>query len=311
MAEYRNRRDDEGGAGATKPAAITYARPSISALVLGETRAMIGERLRNRVSTVDALHAVHAVGTGKMLRTRLAAHLLDEHAGDELVGRVVCACAATEVVHSASLLHDDVIDGGSVRRGRPALWRDIGANGAVLLGDVLFCEALSLIGETKVPAYMHLFVEKVREVCVSEVSQELSLRGRVVDAERCLAVARGKTGPLFSFSALVCAGGDAAKSEAFEEVGYQIGTAYQLMDDLLDERGSEASAGKTLGTDRLRRKFTLAHGVSDPERGIGPHVERLVDSAIRRLEPWPAVQARLREYLAGGFDSVTSPEPSL
>lgn len=275
----------------------------LAARILRGTAARVRARLEAIAAGSGAPAAVGALGEGKMLRTSLAAHLLEDGAGEELVGRVVRACAATELVHSASLLHDDVIDGGSVRRGRPTLWRDIGTNAAVLAGDVFFCEALEEIGTVDDCGCMKAFVRKVKEVCLSEVEQELCVRGRAVEHDRALAVARGKTGPLFSFVALVCAGDDAEKRSVFEEVGYEIGTAYQLADDLLDEKG-EGRAGKTLGTDRLRRKFTLAQTTGDPERLIGGHVKRLCLSAVDRLRPWPGAQRGIRLYLAVDFEAA-------
>jgi hypothetical protein len=142
------------------------------------------------------------------------------------------------------------------------------------------------------------FSEKVAEMCRAEVEQELLLRGMRLTAEKCLAIARNKTGSLFAFAAGICAD-DGRQLRAFEEAGYAVGTAYQLADDLIDETGNESGAGKTLGTDRLRNKFTLAHDSrQDPEELIVRYVNELCVRAAGLLAPWPRAADALRSFIA-------------
>jgi geranylgeranyl pyrophosphate synthase len=239
---------------------------------------------------------------GKMLRTRLAQSL----AGEDWHLRfphLVQACSALELIHSASLFHDDVVDGASLRRGKPALWRLFTPSSAVLIGDMLFCEALSALLETGNNRLFRLFNEKVKEVCMVEAQQELLYRGKRCDTETCLKVARGKTGPLFAFAAMVCAGDDFDLEKALEEAGYRIGCAYQIADDLVDENSTEALTGKTLGTDRLRRKFTLAQENAEGAREI---LKRLRESAAYPLARWPEHERRLKRFMEEDFSHVVS-----
>jgi heptaprenyl diphosphate synthase len=232
---------------------------------------------------------------GKMLRTRLASALLGQNERSWPDG-VDAACAAIELIHSASLFHDDVVDGATLRRGQPTLWSKSSQNSAILFGDILLCEALRLLTDSAARALLVPFLDKVREVCLAEAEQELELRGEQCDEATCVRIARGKTGPLFAFVAQACAGKDQALADALEEAGYRIGTAYQLADDLLDEIGSEPKTGKTLGTDRLRRKYTLAQGEGMAER-VTLHIQDLCDSAVRLLMRWPKPHAGLLQYL--------------
>jgi geranylgeranyl pyrophosphate synthase len=233
---------------------------------------------------------------GKMLRTRLAASILGCDAEQWPAG-IEYACASIELIHTASLFHDDVVDGASIRRGIPTLWNTFSPSGAILIGDVLFCEALNILIRSSGKVWLTDFLDKVREVCVSEAQQELVLRGTQCDFETCLSTARGKTGPLFAFVGLACGGGNAALSRALEEAGYRIGTAYQLADDLIDVEGQEKNTGKTLGTDRLRNKFTIAHLKDGARVSIKTYITGLCESALELLSPWPDKQEGLGFYL--------------
>ena len=110
-----------------------------------------------------------------------------------------------------------------------------------------------------------------------------------------------KTGPLFAFVAEACGGEDAEARSALSEAGYCVGTAYQLADDLLDEIGDESSVGKTLGTDRKRRKFTLAQDAAHGENFLREQISEQCELAMEHVAPWPALSSRLRRYLNDEF----------
>ena len=271
--------------------------------LLGRVRGLVSARLAEVACSLGGGLNPAQLAPGKMLRSRLAARLVAAGAGGCRPSTVEAICAAVEIVHTASLFHDDVIDGAPFRRARPTLWRESGSTAAVLVGDVLLCEAMALVVETEGGSCVPTFVEKVREVCRTEAEQELVLRRRRLDQSTCLAIARGKTGPLFALVALVCGGEDDVLRAALEEAGYRVGSAYQLADDLLDAFGDPDVAGKTLRTDRRRRKFTLAQCPGD-----GGDARRLVAelcrSAARCLESWPSLQGGLRRYLAEDLQPV-------
>lgn len=274
--------------------------------ILGETQ-KLRDVVENSFSRWIADNAAPLIGkrrgtspefvAGKMLRTRLACRLLATNPSEELLHTVHNCCLATELVHAASLYHDDVIDGASLRRGAPTMWRRTGANGSVLIGDLLLCGALSFIGRLQDSSRLTEFVAAVHETCAAEIEQELVHRGSTLTTDQCLAIARGKTGPLFGFVASSCDDGRPGLREALREAGYAIGTAYQLADDLADEEGNEQAIGKSLGTDRLRRKYTLAHGADHAGARVSAHIQDLCGEALRHVEQWPEIRAGLRRFV--------------
>lgn len=285
------------GATRTEMQSVTDAAKRTSAGFQANVRGLIAVRVDRIAPTVATRVDTDQFLPGKMLRTRFAAQLVT--AG--LCVRTATlerVCAATELIHTASLCHDDVIDNAVIRRFRPTLWRETSPSGAVLIGDLLLCEALDLLLDAENGRYTRAFVAKVRELCSAEAEQELVQRGEQLDEPACLRIARGKAGSLFAFIGEVCGGDDAELSAALEEAGYAIGAAYQLSDDLLDIVGDEDVAGKTLRTDAERRKFTLPH-VSE-ERGalVWRHVAALCGAARSSVAAWPEIQNALEQFLA-------------
>lgn len=237
-----------------------------------------------------------ALDGGKMLRSALAARLW--HAGGANDGAAFPACcAATELIHTATLLHDDVLDGASIRRGAAALWRQIGTSEAVLAGDMLLCQALDLLAGVEDGRWVGPFVRIVRETCQAEIEQDIHLprRQAPLDEATCLRLAREKTGGLFAFPARAAARTE-EQAAAFEVVGYCLGTIYQLADDLVDACGTEADCGKTLGSDRSLRRPTLML-LPDGEDKIHAAIERLYDNIVGELSPWPECLAAFRDFL--------------
>jgi geranylgeranyl pyrophosphate synthase len=227
---------------------------------------------------------------GKMLRARLAQAIAAAvELPDDAALRIG---AAVELVHGASLLHDDVIDGGVLRRGEPAFWKTHGANGAVLLGDLLVFEAMALLKPVNGATLLPLMIELGREVCEAEACQELLWRGTSGRWDQCLQIARGKTGALFAFAACAPAFADLKLQAALKEAGYLLGTAYQLYDDLCDE----SSESKTAGTDLARGKLT-AMSVEDAPPDLAVEIEALLARSKPMLHPWPHVASAWDAYL--------------
>jgi geranylgeranyl pyrophosphate synthase len=238
---------------------------------------------------------------GKMLRTLLVQRLCQAAMNDFNMDAMAYSCAAVELVHAATLFHDDVIDGGEVRRGEPALWRQTTTSGSILIGDLFLCRAIGFLTKKGNVKLIDLFINKMHETCSAEIRQELVLRGKTLEEKDCLVVARGKTGPLFAFCAALCSKGDLRLESALEEAGYRIGTAYQLADDLIDEKGDANKSQKTLGTDRLRKKYTLAAEKAGHEGRLKGLIDSLCDSALELLASWPPLREGLQEYLEKDF----------
>lgn len=174
--------------------------------------------------------------------------------------KAVPLAAATELIHSATLLHDDVMDEGEERRGRPAsrvLWGNLVS---VLSGDLLLTSALQLVQSAEVDGAMGDTLEAMQALIAGEVAQ-LKARGREdLGIEGYLEIARGKTASLFSCACRFgarAAGASQARIDAAGRFGTQVGIAFQIVDDVLDLEGVPHEVGKRLGHDLSEGKTTL------------------------------------------------------
>ncbi len=266
---------------------------------LDDVRGLIISRI-GKTSLAPLLdELVPALASGKMLRAKLA--LAVGNATGAAQNLVLAAAAAVEMVHAASLLHDDVIDGSSLRRGSPSFWRRRGASGAVILGDLILCDAVLLIHELGDPELMKLFLAATRELCETEAEQELLSGMAAPSWENCLDTARGKTGALFSFASTALAGDNPDIRSALSESGYELGTAYQIADDIYDAHGDRFTADKNLGSDAEHGKITAAYFLVEPSCAPAGTVRRLCESSLERLKPWRHVAKGWRHYLESDF----------
>jgi octaprenyl-diphosphate synthase len=180
--------------------------------------------------------------------------------GDEISTDLVRIAGVVELVHLASLVHDDIMDEAEVRRSRPTATREYGATAAVLLGDALFSHALNLATRFPTTEVCQAVSESMRKVCAGEIIQTLR-RGSTnitrADYQRIIDL---KTAELFRVSCYLgsrFAGFPAEFVEAAANFGRHLGIAYQVYDDLADFFGDERRIGKTLGTDLASGKITL------------------------------------------------------
>lgn len=196
---------------------------------------------------------------GKQLRPMLVA--LSARAAGGLTAKHVEAAVIIEMVHLATLVHDDVVDGAEVRRCRPTLAANWGNKVSVLAGDCLFAEALKLAAGFPSPDVCRMLSQTSKVLCTGEIRQTLQRGNFELSRAEYLEMLSMKTAALF---ALACELGarlsnadDEATQAALREYGEQLGTAYQIYDDCVDVFGSEAVAGKSLGTDLATGKATL------------------------------------------------------
>ncbi len=231
----------------------------------------------------------------------LRAHLvLSVASGNGVGGRSpIHAAAAVEIIHGASLLHDDVIDGGLLRRGAQTFWKKHGTNGAILLGDLLVLKAFALLSDAGRGDLLKELIDQSMNVCRSEVEQELVLRGTAGTWEECERIARAKTGSLFAFAAVGAASDAPGQVEALREAGFILGTAYQLVDDILDDSGNEELSGKTLGRDQERGKTTAITATRNAPADPSAYVDALLDASAEQLSAWPELQDSWNNFLAG------------
>jgi octaprenyl-diphosphate synthase len=204
-------------------------------------------------------YVTYAVGgRGKRLRPLLA--LLAGGATGKINSGHVDLAVIVELIHIATLVHDDIMDEAERRRGQPTLNARWGNSLSVLLGDCLFAHALNLSTNFENADISRAIARAAREICSGEMIQTQRRFDLKLQVEDYLRIVEKKTGSLFAAAAELAALVSEADSnviETFKNFGIQIGTAYQIYDDCLDLAGSERATGKTLGTDLRKGKFTL------------------------------------------------------
>jgi octaprenyl-diphosphate synthase len=165
-----------------------------------------------------------------------------------------------ELVHIASLVHDDIMDGAELRRGAPTASAKWGSALSVLLGDMLFAHALELSSTFDDTSISRSIARASRDVCAGEILQTQRRHDLTLSVEEYLRVIEMKTAALFAAAMELGAllnHQDAETCAAMKRFGLRLGNAYQIYDDCLDLVGDEHSAGKTLGTDLAKGKLTL------------------------------------------------------
>jgi octaprenyl-diphosphate synthase len=197
--------------------------------------------------------------SGKRIRPALV--FLSGWSGPSVVEpELVRAAAVVELVHLATLVHDDIMDGADVRRGRSTAVREVGPTSAVLLGDALFAHALNLAAQFPTTEVCFAVSESARRVCSGEIMQTLRRGSTGISRADYRRVIELKTAELFRVSCFLgarLAGMQPEYTEATCRFGRHLGIAYQIYDDLADFFGDEGRMGKTLGTDLASGKMTL------------------------------------------------------
>lgn len=165
-----------------------------------------------------------------------------------------------EFIHTATLLHDDVVDESSLRRGLPTANARFGNPASVLVGDFLYSRAFQMMVQAQDLRVMQILADATNTIAEGEVMQLLHLGNAAVDEADYLRVIRAKTSKLFEASArlgAVLAGSDAPREEQCARYGQALGTAFQIIDDVLDYDGTVDDLGKNLGDDLREGKPTL------------------------------------------------------
>ena len=168
--------------------------------------------------------------------------------------------AVVEFIHTATLLHDDVVDESTLRRGRSTANEVFGNPASVLVGDFLYSRAFQMMVDSNNMRVMQILADATNVIAEGEVLQLMNIHDATLDEAAYLHVIRSKTAKLFEASArlgAVLAGSDAAVEAACAEYGQSLGTAFQIIDDVLDYDGDSHEMGKNLGDDLREGKVTL------------------------------------------------------
>lgn len=230
--------------------------------LIGPDLYSVEERIREQSKAVDAgieHYFEYAIGgSGKRLRPALA--LLSAGATGRIVSDHVDLAVIVELIHIASLVHDDIMDGADKRRERPTLNAKWGNSLTVLVGDVLFAHALRLSTKFSNNEVSRRIADAAADVCTGEILQTQKRFDLNLPLSEYYRMVQMKTGALFAVACELGAflsGASPAVIGALRNYGNKIGIAYQVLDDCIDLVGDEEMIGKTLGTDLACGKFTL------------------------------------------------------
>ena len=245
--------------------------------------AVIRERLASDVVLIDQIsHYIVGAG-GKRIRPRLVL-LTSQALGFDGPARHELA-AIVEFIHTATLLHDDVVDESGMRRGRATANAVFGNAASVLVGDFLYSRAFQMMVSVDRMRVLQVLADATNVIAEGEVLQLMNMHDPDLAVDEYLRVIRFKTAKLFEASArlgAVLADADAATEERCAAYGRSLGTAFQLVDDLLDYEGNSHELGKNIGDDLREGKPTLPLLVA-LERGT-PDERALIRAAIEHGE---------------------------
>ena len=265
-----------------------------------------------------ALHHLLGAG-GKRIRPTLV--LLTGNMLGADPDKLITLAAAVEMLHTATLVHDDLIDGALLRRGNPTLNARWSPASTVLTGDFIFARAAKLAAETDCLPLMRLFAETLAIIVNGELTQLFSSRD-IANRENYNQRIFAKTASLFEMSArgaAMISPVDEAVVEAMRNYGCQVGMAFQIVDDILDFNGEQAEVGKPVGSDLLQGLITLPtlHYIEDhpDDPNIRPLLEgnysvgqkqmnRLVQS-IRKSDAISRSMNEAEKYVAQAVRALT------
>ena len=241
----------------------------------------IHAHLASEVALINTIGGYIVAGGGKRLRPALLL-LVAQALGFRGTQQHVMA-AVVELIHTATLLHDDVVDESSMRRGRETSNALFGNSASVLVGDFLYSRAFQMMVSVGNMRILDILADATNVIAEGEVLQLLNMHDPEVDEQRYLQVIRFKTAKLFEAAArigAVLADSTVQTQEQMALAGRSFGTAFQLIDDLLDYNGNSAELGKNIGDDLREGKPTLPLIIA-MRQGTTPQ-RALIENAIRQ-----------------------------
>lgn len=264
---------------------------------MAAVNAAILEQLNSDVSLINQLGYYIISGGGKRIRPMiavLAARALN-YSGD----KHVTVAALIEFIHTATLLHDDVVDESDMRRGKATANAAFGNAASVLVGDFIYTRAFQMMTDLESLPVLALMAKAVNVIAEGEVLQLMNCNDPDITEESYMQVIYSKTARLFEAAAqasAMLAGGDDSQVQALQDYGRYLGTAFQLIDDLLDYDADGETLGKNTGDDLNEGKPTLPllhamkHGDSEQammirqaiEQGNGRHLLEPVLQAMHQ-----------------------------
>ena len=257
----------------------TSSATAIIAQDMREVDLVIAQRLDSGVPLVGQVSRYIIAAGGKRLRPALLL-LICGALGFKGAQRFNLA-AVVEFIHTATLLHDDVVDDSAMRRGNATANEIFGNPASVLVGDFLYSRAFQMMVDAQSMRIMEVLADATNIIAEGEVMQLMNMHNAALDEAGYLHVIRSKTAKLFEASARVgaiLAGADPTTEAACANFGQALGTAFQVIDDVLDYTGDAAVMGKNLGDDLREGKTTLPL-IAAMQRGSATERE-LIQTAI-------------------------------
>lgn len=276
---------------------------------LDKVREIIEKNLTSRDERLSEALGKLVSRAGKMLRPAfviLSARMKPYRGGayppeKELPAKLYRIAAAIEILHMATLVHDDVIDLADTRRGEPSVNAEYGNRRAILIGDFLFSLCFSLVADDATMQNARLLARGVGAICASEISQSRRFDPATLAVRDYLHRIIGKTAVLFALSFHVGAsenGLSPALCTALRRIGYNIGMGFQIVDDILDYVGDPGELGKPAGRDLREGVYTLPLICACLRE---PAVGKLLDrKGLEEGSSFGKVKAAIES--AGGFD---------
>ena len=280
---------------AHQPTLLESIRGTV-AVDLAAADATIRRELASDVALVNQVSDYIIAAGGKRLRPLLVL-LAARAAGLSALARQVPAAVVIEFIHTATLLHDDVVDGSHQRRGRDTANEVWGNAASVLVGDFLYSRAFQLMIKLDNLRVMEIMADATNVIAEGEVLQLMNANDPDTTEARYLDVIYRKTARLFEAGAriaAVLAGASAAVENALAAYGRHLGNAFQLVDDSLDYRGSPTERGKNVGDDLAEGKptlpviYALRHGSSEQRAQLRRAIETggldALDTVLQAIE---------------------------
>jgi octaprenyl-diphosphate synthase len=309
----------------TKPHPPARQADTAVGLVADEMRrveAMLAARLDSPIGSIPEVGAHLLQAGGKRLRPMLA--VLAARATDAPIDLAIAVGVAGELIHTATLYHDDVVDDGRVRRGRPAARMVFGNGIVVLVGDFCLARALETVALTGSLAAVQSLAATVTEMAEGEVAQLERAGNPEATIEDYFRVIDRKTASLIAWCARVAGGVGPGFDAALDRFGRALGQAFQIADDVLDCASDQAAAGKSVGHDIQEGKVTLPvlyACESDStlralvqakvgERAVSPTDAANILAVTRAAGGVDRARAKARELIDGAVQELRALPPS-
>ena len=263
---------------------------------------MLAQQMQSDVPIIDEMVRCGAVTGGKRFRPILL--FLAAHAADGIHEHQIMLATSVEMIHAATLVHDDIIDDAKTRRHVSTINSRWGNQGAVLFGDFLFTQAFYLASMTGSAAACQIIGEATNRVCEGELQQSDCAGNFETSLEEYYQIISRKTASLCGCATqLGGLQGHGPKDQAWQQVGEKLGLAFQIIDDVLDYTGDSETCGKTLGTDLKTSKPTLPiilalENCSESDRAAW--VDRLTNqtASFAEVQRWLCESGSIADALA-------------